>query len=409
VVYDVIVPRFCLDMSLLGTEKHLLVADGSFQWCDNVPKDTWHLNGHVKDHSDWCLDTVLRLSGKPIDLSPPKRFVQAMSIMSGSLVDTPIPWRSVMPAREHQGFTKQLIGRVEEAMADSPLNYYKDAWVPSNGVFRALRLACVDTKARQEILDKGEGNIPAVRSFEPDENNFAPRVCYNRFRTLTGRLTVESGPQILTLKREHRGIIKSFYGDKGTIVALDFAALEARVLLYEYGRKCDDVDLYGMIAKELGQDRKAVKGAVISELYGSSKYALGKVLGIEGKELNEFVGRIKTYFNTEDLLKRVKAQFVSTGYVINRYGRPIKIDEPLDHVMINYYSQSTGADVALLGFKQVIDTLAKRAGRVRPIYLLHDALILDAYNDDLGEVAGIKYVKVKGYVQKFPLRYERLT
>ena len=76
-------------------------------------------------------------------------------------------------------------------------------------------------------------------------------------------------------------------------------------------------------------------------------------------------------------MDRVKAQFVATGKVINRYGRPVTIDEPLDHIFISYYGQSTGVDVTMLGFKQVIDTLAKKAPRVRPIFLLHDSILFD--------------------------------
>lgn len=251
--------------------------------------------------------------------------------------------------------------------------------------------------------------MPATQSFVPDEDGLTRPVRYDRFKTLTGRLTVESGPQILTLKREHRDILKSRHGDNGAIYALDFANLEARILLYEYGRSCNDVDLYGVIAKELGYDRKAIKGAVISELYGSSKWALGKHLGIEGKELNEFVKKVKDYFNTGELLERVKAQFVSTGKVINRYGRPVTIDEPLDHIFISYYGQSTGVDVTMLGFKQVVDTLKKKAPKSCPVFLLHDAMFLDVHNDDLPIVQSIKHVKVKGYVQKFFLKLEKIS
>ena len=400
--------RFCLDRGLLGTDGHLVVDEGTFQWTNFVPPETWHLNGTCKDDSDWCLDTALRLSDKTVQLAPPERFVRALSLLSGSLGDAPVPWAKVMPAREHQGFAKRLVDEVGLAMAAAPLDYYRTVWVPGNGVFKALRPAAVDRTAWQALVDAGEGNVPAIVSFEPDDEGFARPVQYDRFKTLTGRLTVDSGPQILTLKREHRGIIRSAYGENGTVVALDFAALEARILLYEYGRKCDNVDLYGMIAKELGHDRKAIKGAVISELYGSSKWALGKHLGIEGKELNDFVKKVKAYVNTRQLLDRVKQQYVTTNKVINRYGRPVTIDEPLDNIFVSYYGQSTGVDVTMLGFKQVVDTLAKKAPRVRPVFLLHDAILLDVPKEDLPIVQSIRHVRVKGYVQKFPLRLEKI-
>jgi DNA polymerase family A len=400
---------FCVDNKVLGTDAHLIVNDGTFAWSKKVPRVVAHFSGEVKEDTEHCLDTALLLGGVSLDHSPPDRFVKAMSHFSGSLGTDPIPWSKVMPAQAHRDFTKRLIGEIEVAIAAAPMNYYSDTWVHGNAIFRALKPAAIDERSWNALVRADEGNVPAIKSFEPGDGGFANPVKYDRFNTLTGRLTVKSGPQILTLKREHRSIIKSAHGDRGTIVALDFAALEARVLLYEYGRKCDDVDLYGMIAKEIGQDRNAIKGAVISELYGSSKWALGKHLGIEGRALNEFVNKVKAYFNTQELLERVKAQFVATGKVINRYGRPVPIDDPLDHVMISYYAQSSGVDVTMMGFEQVIEQLAKKAPRTRPIFLLHDALILDAHNDELGEVAGIKHVKVSGYVQKFPLRYERLS
>lgn len=385
------------------------MADGTYRWASKVPGNTWHLSGLIKEDTIWCLDSALKLCGKELDLTPPKPFVQSMALLSGSLGNEPVPWRKTMPVWAHQGFVKRLVKEAVEAMDAAPLDYYRSTWVIGNGIFKALKPACVDYEVWKVLEAAGEGNVPAIRSFKPNDENFADPVQYDRFKTLTGRLTVLHGPQILTLKREHRHIIRSAYGDDGQVVALDFAALEARILLYEHGRKCDDVDLYGRIAKELKQDRKAIKGAVISELYGSSKWALGKHLGIEGKALNDFVKQVKAYFHTEELLARVKKQFLETGKVINRYGRPVLIDEPLDHIFISYYGQSTGVDVTMMGFMQIVDMLARKAPRARPIFLLHDALLLDVHNDDLPIVQAIRQVRVKGYVQKFPLRLEKIS
>jgi hypothetical protein len=403
------VARFCLDNRLLGTAEHLVVADGTFWWAKTVPTETWHLDGMCKDDSDWCLDTVLRLAGSTPSVVPPEPFVREMSTFSGSLEGVTVPWQKVMPAKAHQGFIKRLVGETVLAMEHAPLDYYRTVWVPGNGIFRALKPCSVDRSGWEALVKAGEGNVPAIRSFEPNDDGFADPVAYDRFKTLTGRLTVHAGPQILTLKREHRKILRSAYGEHGGIYSLDFAALEARILLYEYGRKCDELDLYGMIAKELGYDRKAIKGAVIAKLYGMNDWALGKHLGIEGKELHTFLRSFDAHFSVDDLLKRVKAQFVATGKVINRYGRPVTIDEPQDNIFVSYYGQSTGVDVTMLGFKQVIDTLAQKAPRVRPVFLLHDAMLLDVHNDDLQHVQAITHVRVRGYVQRFPLKLERLT
>lgn len=404
-MYVGLVHRFCLDAALLGTDKHLLVDGESASWSPVVPPKVFHCTGHVKSTSEQCLDTVAKLAGLELPFAPPPRFVQAMSALSGSITGD-VPWQQVMPAAAHQDFIRCLVNATRVVMQSALVDYFEGIWVPGSVVVASLARASIDVTKWQELVAVGLGNVPALKSFQPDADGFARAVIYDRFATLTGRLTVTAGPQILTLKREHRCILRSRHGDAGTIVALDFAALEARVLLYEFGRSCDEPDLYGALARELGHDRKAIKGAVICELYGSSKYALGKHLGIEGKELNHFVKRVKAYFRTSELLARIKAQFVATGFITNRYGRPIKVDEPLDHVLVNHYAQSTGVDVTMLGFHQVIQRLPPRT---KPIFLLHDSILLDVHNDDLAEVQKIDNVRVKGYVQKFPLRMEKIA
>ena len=406
-VYDGHVVPFCIDASLLGTDKHLTCADSGYTWTIIVPSDTWHLTGTVKPESDWCLDTVLRLGNIKLDVHPPERFETAMSmVMSSSCQNAPVPWQKVMPAKAHRAFVQGLIDQVVVAMVKVPIDYYRGTWVPGNGVVRSLQPARINKERWQALVDAGVGNVRAVETFMPDFLGHAPPVTYDRFGALTGRLTVTQGPSILTLKREYRDLLVP--ETDGCIVSIDFAALEVRVLLYEAGRGCTEPDLYGMIARELKYDRKSVKGAVISELYGSSKHALGEALGIKGKELDTFVKRVKSYFNTPALLKRIKAQFFETGLVINRYGRPVRIDEPLDHIFINYYAQSSGVDVSLMGFSKIVAQLAKEAPGVRPLYLLHDALILDVPARDLAVVETIKSVSVPGYVQAFPLKVERL-
>ena len=180
------------------------------------------------------------------------------------------------------------------------------------------------------------------------------------------------------------------------------------MLLYEFGRRAEEVDLYGTIARELNRDRKVVKGAIIAMLYGMTDYVVGKQLGIGGKELKTFLKQLKLYFRTDELLKRVKAQFVATGYLENRYGRRVLVDEPLDHILINYYAQSTGVDVTLMGFSQVIQQLEQTAPQTCPIATLHDALLLDVHLDELEAVQKVTEVRVKGYVQHFPLRLEEV-
>ncbi len=402
------VVRFCIDSSLLGTQNNLLCDGSEFGWTSTVPDDAYHLSGFIKPLHDRCMDTLLELNNIKIDVSPPVRFSNAMNlVMSGSSISP--PWQKVMPQQVHRAFMKRLVDAASVAMANVDRTYYEGTWVPENVVIRSLKPAMVDAGMVSSIVNEKVHNSYVVETFLPGKDGFAPIVTYDRFGTLTGRCTVASGPSIQTLKKEYRNIIKSVHGEKGRIVQMDFSSLEPRVLLYEAGRRCEDKDLYASIASDLGYERKAVKGAVISELYGSSKFALGKTLGIGGKELDSFVDRVSTYFNTGELLSRVKKQFFEIGRISNRYGRLINVDEPLDNVFINYYAQSSAADVALLGFSKIVTDLASEAPRCRPLFLIYDALLLDVHEDDMKIIEKKTSVKVNGYVQRFPIKVEQLS
>ena len=395
----------CIDSVLLGTEKNLVIDDG-YHWTSNIPMNSWHLSGKIKLYSDRCLDTLLRLNGIDLDINPPKKYVAAMMhFMSGSNV--PIPWSQVMPDKAYRAFVKNLINQVTELSASFIENYYVNTWVPQSIVLRSLQRSKVTKTRFNEVLTESGMNSRVIESFRPDDSGYASPVAYDRFGTRTGRLTIQSGPSILTLKKEYRDMLCSSF-EGGKIAYIDFAALEARVLLYEAGGECNDVDMYSYISRELfggNASRKAIKGAVISELYGSSKAALGVVLGIKGKELDDFVSKVKDFFKTSDLRKRLKDQFLKHGYITNRYGRRVPIEEPLDHIFINSYAQSTGVDVSLLGFSKVVDSLSGCSG-IRPLFVLHDALILDVSPECLAQLEKIKDVEVPGYQQKFPLKVE---
>jgi len=387
----------------MGTDSNLIIDDG-YRWTNFVPKDSWHLSGEIKLESNHCLDTLFRLNGIQFNLNPPEKFIIMMKqVISGSLDS--VPWSHVMSGKDHRAFIKNLINQANDALAHISKDYYMNTWVPQSTVLRSLQPACIDIVRYKELVNSVTTNVTTLQSFKPDKVGFADNVDYDRFGTVTGRLTVQSGPQILTLKRDYRDVIKSSYDD-GKIVYIDFAALEARILLYEAGMRCDHVDMYTYISQELfggTASRDAIKGAVISELYGSGKHLLGEQLGIEGKELDEFVGKVKRFFKTNELKKRIKDDFIKTGYVTNRYGRKVVPSAPLDHILINSYAQSTGVDVSLLGFSSIVEKV-KCFPEVKPLFVLHDALILDVPAKNIQDVLNIEKVTVPGYVQSFYLK-----
>jgi len=260
-------------------------------------------------------------------------------------------------------------------------------------------------RARQILEEAGVNS----RTFEGlfGQGNETQPISYDRFGTRTGRLTVQRGPPILTLKRQYRDVfVSSFPG--GRVLSLDFSALEARILLYAGGGECLEDDLYGSFAQELFGDRskrKIVKGAILAEVYGASKATLASTLNLNWGDLEVFTRRIRDAFRLSYLRGQIRSQFERDGVVLNHYGRKVEIETPKDHILVNSFSQSTGVDVSLLGFTQISDRFIGDP-RFKPLFVLHDALIVDVHPDLVREVSSISPLSIPQFQCPFPIKVE---
>lgn len=398
---DKMTQPFVVDRRLLGSQKHLRCDGDKREWLDNVPLGEYHLSGEVKPLNDRCMDTLLKLNNVQLDLSVQTEHLKmASTLLSGSSVSV-LPWQSALSQKAHGSLQERIVSQAIVAMAQADRRYLEGTWEHGNTILRQLHPTCVNVDRFRFLEAERPHNWHAVETFRPHTGVTCNAVSYDRFGTLTGRCTVSSGPNVLVLKKEYRDLVASSYGSDGQVLSIDFSSLEPRVLLYEAGFR-EEGDMYDALAKKLGRERKAVKGAVISLAYGMSKHALGRVLDMRGNDLAEFIRHVRTYIGIDGLLERVKKQFMQDGYILNRYNRRVYVDEPLDKVFVNYYVQSTAADVALMGFDDAVNEL-KEACSLRPLFVLYDALIVDVHNDDAERVKQLKRVKVPGYVQRFPV------
>jgi hypothetical protein len=392
-----------LDSRVIGSKDHLLVSDDGFLRVSKRPADVWHYSGDLKDESDKCWDSVLRLSSRQMLPQIPKKYSQAMRVVAPP--DVTIPWSQVLPQEVYRKYLNKLVSLRGE-YDESALSYYSSVWVRGSELLRRMRPAKTDGMLVDSIVNESVHNSSVVSTFRPRGGGYAPVVSYDRFGTVTGRLVVSSGPNILLLKKEHRNMLRPSTPG-GMIVSMDFSSLEARILLYESGGRCDSSDLYTDIADRLGGiPRNVVKGAILAELYGSSKYSLALSLGLSDSALEDFIKRIGEVIDTRKLLSRLKAQFTSVGHITNKYGRRLEVSRPQDNIFINYYAQSTGVDVSLMGFNEVLNALGPEG--IRPLFVLHDALILDVREDRINDVFSVKDVSVPGFEPKFPLKCETL-
>lgn len=398
--------QICIDSSLLGTQKHFVIDEG-FRWSDSIPRGFWHLTGKTKNSpTSRCLDTLMALVGREIPQIPKKHLTAMSQLVTGS--SGPIMWQYALPADDFQNYFKSIVQDASSIFPQLPVSYYDEAWVAGSRVLESLKPAKIDASAWQHLSTDTTQNLQSIESFRPGKTGYAKVPIYNRLGTRTGRLTVESGPQILTLKKSNRKLLKSSFSD-GIICSLDFRALEARIVLSEAGKSSDAEDMYADMALNLFSgkvERDAVKTAVISELYGISRNSLAARLQVPDAVLDNFISVVREHFGTLSLKYRLKEQLKIKGCILNRYGRPLRLEEGHDNLLINTYAQSTGVDVAMLGFDSIIRHLGSEG--IRPLYVLHDAIILDVSSERIKDVEQCTAVDVPTYGHKFLLKFEQI-
>lgn len=376
---------------------------------DSVPRDTWHLTGEIKiAPTARCLDTLRRLVGKKLP-QVPEKYLTSMSCLVTDFQDIVIPWRYVLPQDEFRIFFKNVVQETTDTFSDLPFDYYEVAWSAGSRVLNSLKPASIDPIALQRHIDGIGQSAPGLESFRPKRSGFSQPVEYDRFATRTGRLTITSGPNILVLKKSCRDILRSSF-EGGSIVSLDFRALEARIVLAEAGKYSREEDIYDEISQKQFKGvipRDIVKVSVLSDLYGISRGALKARLGVSDQKLDSFIGVIRDYFRVDELRTKLKAQVGSSGMMMNRFGRPLSVPEGQDNLLVNTYAQSSGVDVSMLGFDQILKTLGTEG--IRPLFVLHDAVIIDVRNDRLSDVESIRDVIVPTYEEPFPLKFETIT
>jgi len=315
-------------------------------------------------------------------------------------------WQHAVPHDVYQKYFKNLVHETSSVFSELPFDYYDAAWTAGSRLLGSLKPTKIDVSRWTQLSTESQQNSQVIESFKPGRTGYARPVVYNRFGTRTGRLTVEDGPNMLTLKKECRNMLKSAFED-GVICSLDFRALEVRVVLAEAGKSSPAEDLYEEISKALfggTVSRDVVKTAVIAELYGISRNALIARLQVQEEKVDRFINLIGEHFRLSDLRSRLKEELRSKGKLTNRFGRPLFLEEGNDNLLINTFAQSTGVDVAMLGFDSVVQTLGTDG--VRPLFVLHDAIILDVRGDKVKSVKELSSIEVPGYECRFPLKFE---
>lgn len=243
----------------------------------------------------------------------------------------------------------------------------------SNELYLKNRFESLIEEIDQISSNKYEKDIFKIR------NNLSNRIkkvyleseipVYSHSRSLTGRMTIESGFNYLTSKKEERNLIQSKF-EEGAILEIDIKSLEPRVYL-KLAQNIEVEDVYEYIKSnvitECNVDRKNIKLAVISALYGGSDRKIMNLSGLKKLQVLE----IKKFLKIDHMKEKIINEFEEKGYFENFYGRKIfSVKSP-----INYFIQSSSADFSCLVYEQFLKMLDDK--KFNLVALIHDAIIID--------------------------------
>lgn len=344
---------------------------------------------------------LCQLYRRPYRNFPPSRFRRAYEAVLNPegekdfRLPKDFPWRKVIPPGIYKKELEILVHNLWEDYQQLDLSYYFGPFKKHAVVFKSLARPAIDLKRYEAfIADGNEASSKTIlQTFAPAKQHkgvfYASRIQYDRFSAITGRLTVKKGPGILNLRKDYRKVLTSKWGEDGGVYYVDFKSLEPRILL---ALKDDNLktpkDLYMFVAEEMGLDedvdRHLIKTVIISMIYGAGDDELVRKLRGKIGFPEEFVNSIKDHFGVEDLRNKLHEEYKANKgkFIYNMYGRPIFAESTPPYVLVNYFIQSTAVDVALSGFANIIERLIGSGGLayVRPLFVLHDALIIDVHN-----------------------------
>ena len=311
-----------------------------------------------------------------------------------------IPWFMCLPNDAYKKEIKTYSDNIKSSLKKIDLGYYLNIFKPTEPLLNQYCFpAKVDYKKFSEyLIHQGNMSNAHLQSFIPVNNGYAEQVVYSRTKTITGRLTITKGPNILLLPKKFRNIIVSRHGDKGKILYLDFKSLEPRVLLGHTNpnsKALQSSDLYQALVSDTAFvnkniPRSVIKFIIIEKLYGATDSTIINFLLKEHPQLSkydckELIEYLETEFDTETWKRNLleELELNNFEYIENLYGRHIKCEDAKSYKLLNYFVQSTAVDIALLGFQRIVDWIVANnlLEQITPIFVLHDALLLDLHQD----------------------------
>lgn len=294
-------------------------------------------------------------------------------------------WHRILTKKQFITFVKEIVEKYQIFISDDKNSYFLGKFQQQQRLLDMMKPA---------KINKDSEHIDAITDIKIDNNCFASIIRYDNWSSTTGRMTVLSGPKILTMQRDRRSVFKSRYTD-GVLIEIDFNALDARTLLAIAGIDAPATDLYAFIADkcQLQCDRSIIKEAVLAAMYGMSiKNFTARYESFP--DAIDVLQSVKDFFNVKEIERKIN----SLSSMQNHFGRPL----PNASKILSHYVQSTAVDVVCQGFLKIIDQIDEPY----PIFLIHDALVLDVKKSYVPQLKKIveRGIIIDGFESIFPLK-----
>jgi len=386
---------YCLSKEITGIEKDL-VFDKDKNLINREKLETDIFIG--KDDNFNSITYFSKNAGTNLELEIPIKYKNMWSFIRKNP-----DWSSVLGFEKFVSMSLKLIKQTESFLNNENNKYYYNDIINHYNLFKEVKSAKVNKNNLLKYINSVEKYRAKqiLETIEKETMTFKP-IKYSLFNTTTGRMTISSGLNLLTLKKENRNIIGSSY-DEGKILEIDIKNLEPRILMGMFNKEVPE-DIYSWIANEvlhdISVDRNFIKELTFKILYGASMNTIKKDLSWM-HDIEDIVNRIKSNMGYQELALKIKSE-MQEGYFRNYYGRKLKNSS----ANINHYLQSTGVDVSMYCFSKINNILKQAGMRFKIIGFIHDAMIIDTdktSSETIIKNLNEKNISVQGFNNKFPI------
>jgi hypothetical protein len=265
--------------------------------------------------------------------------------------------------------------------------YFHDTFINIRRFLRKLRPSKIDIEKLNKINEYYK--TPAYRKINTlvanNKTGSGVKLKYTNSNTVTGRVTIVDGPNILSFPSKFKYALKSRFKN-GSIIQIDLISAEPSIALRLNGVN-DVVDPYEYVASIMPDkklDRDLAKSIVLCTLYGQSPNKISEKLP-KNIDVNDIIEKTKELFFydniRDDIVRKIDPNDAIPVNYRNYFERPIYLSDNSDRTKVNYYLQSTAAEAAIIAFDGLYNTIKDYCV---PLFLIHDALIIDC-NKELSD------------------------